>query len=224
MPGAVSRLALIVIVSVLLASAVALTLRMIDARRAPPIVIVDVAAERPVIVVIDGAVGTPGIQTLPAGARLNDAVVAAGGFTDSADTDELNPARLLVDGERVTVGQITPEAVASDAGSSGGGVVESGGEGVSARGSYPTVTSTVEPTTTVTTVTTTGNAIDINTAGAAQLDGLPGIGPVLAERIIAYRDENGPYQTVDELEAVEGISLTMVEELRPLVTVGAGTT
>ncbi len=219
MPGAVSRLALILIVSVLLASAVALTLRMIDARRAPPILIVDVAAERPVIVVIDGAVATPGVLTLPAGARLNDAVAGAGGFTDSADTGELNLARLLVDGERVTVGQIDPEVVESTLGPSGDAAAEAGGGGVTAASNQPTA----QPTASATTAAATGDLIDINAASLTELDGLPGIGPVLAERIIAYRDENGPYQTIDELEAVEGISAKMVGELRPLVTVGPGT-
>ena len=220
MPGAVSRLALILIVSVLLASALALTLRMIDARRAPPIVIVDVAAERPVIVVIDGAVATPGVQTLPAGARLNDAVAGAGGFTDSAETEELNLARLLVDGERVTVGQIPPEVVDAPLGSAGNEVAGVGGGGATATSHQPTA----RPTARATSATATGDLIDINTASATELDALPGIGPVLAERIIAYRDDNGPYKTVDELEAVAGISITIVGELRPLVTVGAGTT
>ena len=220
MPGAVSRLALILIVSVLLASALALTLRMIDARRAPPIVIVDVAAERPVIVVIDGAVATPGVQTLPAGARLNDAVAGAGGFTDSAETEELNLARLLVDGERVTVGQIPPEVVDATSGSVSDEVAVAGGGGATAASHLPSA----RPTASATSATDTGDLIAINTASVTELDSLPGIGPVLAERIVAYRDENGPYQTVDELEAIAGISITMVEELRPLVTVGDGAT
>jgi len=66
----------------------------------------------------------------------------------------------------------------------------------------------------------TGSPIDINTASAAELDELPGIGPALAERIVALRSERGPFRSVDELELVEGISERTVEQLRPLVTLG----
>ncbi|HWV25006.1 MAG TPA: ComEA family DNA-binding protein [Thermomicrobiales bacterium] len=68
----------------------------------------------------------------------------------------------------------------------------------------------------------TGAPLDINTATAAELDELPGIGPVLAGRIVDYRDANGPFTTVDELANVQGISSRLVEELRPLVTVNDG--
>ncbi len=223
MPGAVSRLALIVFCSVLLASALALALRSIDARHAPPIVIVDTAAERPVIVVIDGAVATPGVQTLPAGARLNDAVTGAGGFTADAASDELNLARLLVDGERVTVGRVAAEAVDPTVGSAVTIVVTTGAAGRSVESAPPTVAPTVAPTDSTPTTDPTAALIDINTASVAELDELPGIGPVLAQRIVDYRDANGPYRSVDELEAVDGISATTVEELRPLITAGTVT-
>lgn len=221
MPGAVSKLALIVLCSILLASGLALALRFIDARHAPAIVIVDTAAERPVIVVIDGAVASPGVQTLPAGARLNDAVTGAGGFTADADADEMNLARLLVDGERVTVGQIKPEVVDSTLGAAATVTVTTGRTDSAVEEHPPTVPPVVATSAPATTASSSKELIEINLAGVAELDGLPGIGPVLAERIITYREENGPYRSVDELEAVEGISTTMVEELRPLVTVGS---
>ena len=221
MPGAVSRLALVVICSVLLASALALALRFIDARHAPPIVIVDTAAERPVIVVIDGAVASPGVQTLPAGARLNDAVTGAGGFTADADSDELNLARLLVDGERVTVVQVKPEVADATLGSAATVADASGGAGQAIESVPPTIAPTVAPTAAPTTAASTAPQIDINTASIAELDELPGIGPVLAQRIVDFREANGPYRSVDDLEAVDGISATTVEELRSLITVGA---
>jgi competence protein ComEA len=62
--------------------------------------------------------------------------------------------------------------------------------------------------------------VNINTASAAQLEELPGIGPVLAERVVAYREQNGPFQSVDELAEVAGISDRMVDELRALITTG----
>lgn len=224
MPGAVSRLALVVICSVLLASVLALALRFIDARHAPPIVIVDTAAERPVIVVIDGAVASPGVQTLPAGARLNDAVMGAGGFDADAESDDLNLARLLVDGERVTVGRVKP-AVADSTLDSATMIAEADGGGGPAVDELPqTVEPTVAPSVVPTMPTTTANTgtdlIDINTASVAELDELPGIGPVLAQRIIDVRETSGPYRSVDDLEAVDGISAVTVDELRPLITVG----
>ena len=224
MPAAVSRLALIVICSVLLASVLALALRFIDARHAPPIVIVDTAAERPVIVLIDGAVASPGVQTLPAGARLNDAVTGAGGFTTDADSDELNLARLLVDGERVTVGQIKPEVVDSTVGSAATAAVSTGPAEPPAEaiGATTAPTAVAAASATATTVGRAETLIDINTAGISELDGLPGIGPVLAQRIIQFRETNGPYRSVNDLEAVDGISATTVEELRPLITTGTG--
>ena len=62
--------------------------------------------------------------------------------------------------------------------------------------------------------------IDLNTASSAELDDLPGVGPVIAERILEYRQVNGPFVSVDELAEIHGISPAMVEELRPLVSVG----
>ncbi len=221
MPGAVSRLALIVLCSILLASALALALRFIDARHAPAIVIVDTAAERPVIVVIEGAVASPGVQTLPAGARLNDAVAGAGGFTADADADEMNLARLLVDGERVTVGQVKPEGADSTLGTAATVTVTTAQTDSAVEEEPPTSPPVLATSAPSMTAGSADNLVDINTSDIAALDGLPGIGPVLAERIITYREENGPYRSVDELEAVQGISATMVEELRPLVTVGS---
>ncbi|MEA2528922.1 MAG: competence protein ComEA, partial [Thermomicrobiales bacterium] len=61
--------------------------------------------------------------------------------------------------------------------------------------------------------------ININTASVELLDTLPGIGPAIAARIVAYREANGPFRSVDELAEVEGISLAMVDELRSLITV-----
>lgn len=224
MSSTVGRPAFILIVAIIVASGVALTLRSLDARRAPPIVIADIAAERPVVVVIDGAVATPGVLTLPPGARLNDAIERAGGFTLVADSNDLNLARLLVDGERVTVAEVATATVDPTTASPTPPRTPTSGEPAQLASSpLPTATApSLRPTPTPP-ATTAGTAlVDINTATAAELDGLPGIGPVLAERIIAYRNDNGPYGSVEELEAVDGISMNTVEELRPLITTGTG--
>ena len=246
MPRIASRFTVAVIVVVAVASAVYLVRQLIDARQAPAIVISDAAAARPVTVFVDGAVATPGTYTLAPGARAQDALAAAGGRLPSAD-DSVNPARLLQDGERLTVPTRSVETATmvapsppkatgqSDAlpitGMPTATVPMTATQRATSNVAAPRVTvepadRNADPTTTVgrssTESATTGAVtapININTASAADLEALPGIGPVLSERIIAYRDEHGPFATVDDLAAVTGISVATVERLRPLVTV-----
>ena len=221
-----SRVGFVVLIGVIVASGVALVLRLVDARRAPPIVVVDEAAERPVVVLIDGAVATPGVLTLPAGSRLNDAVGEAGGFSRNADSASLNLARLLVDGERITV----LDTRSAEAGSER----EPMANLEIAQSPASPIASTVAPADRVATMPAAATSdasgadggqgdhlLDINSATATQLVALPGIGPVLSQRIVAYRDENGPFASVDELVAVEGISARMVDAFRSRVTAGA---
>lgn len=144
-----------------------------------------------ITVVIEGAVDDPGLYTLPTGARLNDAIVAAGGLRDDADTNALNLAGRIGDGERIT---IPTRAVAP----------------TTAPGATPDETS----------VMPTAGLININTAGVAELDQLPGIGPVIAQRIVDFREFFGPFTSTDQLAEVEGISVAMLDRLRPLVTLG----
>ncbi|QFQ97136.1 ComEA family DNA-binding protein [Streptomyces phaeolivaceus] len=149
-----------------------------------------------IVVDVGGKVRRPGIQRLPAGSRVADALRAAGGVRPGANTDGLNRARLLVDGEQVLVGSPAPvpgpgAVPGAGAGASGGGVVGSG-----AAPAAP---------------------VFLNTATADQLDTLPGVGPVLAQHIIDYRAQHGGFRSVDELREVNGIGDRRFADLRNLV-------
>jgi competence protein ComEA len=129
----------------------------------------------PLLVHVLGAVARPGLVELSAGARVVDAVAAAGGFTAEADPAGVNLARPVVDGEQLVVlavGQAPPPATG---GASGGSAA--GGDGL----------------------------VHLNTADVAALDTLPRIGPALAQRIIDWREANGPFTSVDQLLEVAGI-------------------
>ncbi|WP_353942511.1 ComEA family DNA-binding protein [Streptomyces sp. HUAS MG91] len=145
-----------------------------------------------IVVDVAGKVRRPGIQRLPAGARVADALRAAGGVRPGADTAGLNRARLLTDGEQVLVG----EPAAPGAVPPGGG----GGPGGSSAATAPPA-----------------GPIGLNTASVEQLDTLPGVGPVLAQHILDYRTEHGGFRSVDELREVNGIGDRRFEDLRNLV-------
>jgi competence protein ComEA len=112
-----------------------------------------------------------------------------------ADLSTLNLARKVVDGELIAVGVPAP----AGAGPVAGGAPAGGAPAAGAPGE--------------------GAPLDLNTATAEQLDALPGVGPVLAERIVAYRTEHGGFRSVDELREVDGIGDTRFEKLRELVRV-----
>jgi len=129
---------------------------------------------------VTGAVMRPGLFELAEGSRVIDAIAAAGGFTDEANRDQLNLARLLTDGEQFAVpaaGDDVDAAAASD------------------------------------------GRVNLNTADAAALDTLPRIGPAMAARILAWREANGRFASVDDLRNIAGIGDATFEGLRDLVTV-----
>ncbi|MFC4051096.1 helix-hairpin-helix domain-containing protein [Actinomadura syzygii] len=150
-----------------------------------------VAAGPPVVVHVIGKVRRPGVVTLPAGSRVAEAIKAAGGLRPGAKTGTLNLARKLVDGEQIPVGV---------RGSAPAAPVAAAPSGPNAPGA---------PTT----------PIDLNAATADQLDGLPGVGPVLAQRIVAYRTEHGGFRSVDELQEVSGIGSRRFDDLKSMVRV-----
>ncbi|MEV1130608.1 ComEA family DNA-binding protein [Agromyces sp. NPDC049794] len=139
----------------------------------------------PLLVHVLGAVAKPGLVELRAGARVVDAVAAAGGFTAQADPAGVNLARPVVDGEQLVV--LAIGEVPAPAGAVGGGAPA--GDGL----------------------------VHLNTADVAELDTLPRIGPALAQRIIDWREANGPFASVDQLLEVAGIGDAVFSGLAELV-------
>jgi competence protein ComEA len=164
-------------------------------------------ADGPVVVSVVGLVHKPGLVTLTPGARIADALQAAGGAVDGADTIGLNMARPLGDGEQIVVGLAPlsgqPRALGSSV-SPGSAVPPASGPPGPAKG--PTKSKRSE-------------VLDLNTATVEQLDALPGVGPVTAAAIVAWREANGKFTSVDQLGDVDGIGPARLEKLRALVRV-----
>jgi len=157
---------------------------------APATVTVDVA----------GKVRHPGIAVLDSGARVVDALKAAGGAKPGVDLTGLNLARVLVDGEQVVVGEAARTGVA--AASAGSPPASTGGTGD--RSGAPS-----DPVT----------LVNLNTATEAELDTLPEVGPVTAASILTWREQHGGFSSVDELLEVDGIGEVTLGKLAPYVTV-----
>ncbi|HEX9175103.1 MAG TPA: ComEA family DNA-binding protein [Mycobacterium sp.] len=160
-------------------------------------------ADGPVVVSVVGLVHKPGLVTLQPGARIADAVTSAGGTLDGADLIGLNMAQRVADGEQIVVGIAPAPGEPTKLGS---GVTPSSG----GPGSPGSSTSSSGPA---------AGPIDLNSATVEQLDTLPGIGPVTAAAIVAWRDANGKFTSVDQLADVDGIGPTRLEKLRSLVRV-----
>jgi competence protein ComEA len=160
--------------------------------------------DQPVVVSVVGLVHTPGLVTLAPGARIADALKAAGGSIDGADTSGLNMARQVDDGEQIVVGMAPVKGQPAVLGSS-----------VSPGSAAPGPSSpTPRPG-----KGAPAALINLNTATVEQLDTLPGVGPVRAAAIVAWRKANGKFTSVDQLGEVDGIGPGRLEKLRPLVRV-----
>ncbi|QLL05854.1 ComEA family DNA-binding protein [Mycobacterium vicinigordonae] len=161
----------------------------------------------PVIVSVVGLVHKPGLVTLAPGARVADALQAAGGAVDGADMVGLNMARPLGDGEQIVVGLAPPSGKPAVLGSSVGTGTPAG----PAPSNTPMTSGRTRPA--------PKEALDLNTATVEQLDALPGVGPVTAAAIVAWRQANGRFSNVDQLGEVEGIGPARLDKLRALVRV-----
>lgn len=152
------------------------------------------AAPADVLVDVEGKVARPGLVRLPRGSRVDDALRAAGGALPGADTSGLNRAQVLVDGEQIRV-DLPGAAVGDTAGVPGAASVSASGTAAA------------------------GTPVDLNTATVAQLDALPGVGPVTAQHIIDWRTQHGSFSSVEQLQEVGGIGPATYAKLAALVTV-----
>lgn len=142
-------------------------------------VVTEIAQESSSIFVhVVGEVTNSGVYELTTGARVIDAIRAAGGVTKKANVTNLNLARILFDGEQVL---ITDGSTVSDS-------------------------------------ETLGGKISINQASAAQLDSLPGIGPVIAGRIVSHREQNGPFPSLEAIMDVSGIGDSLFSKIKDAIT------
>jgi competence protein ComEA len=152
-----------------------------------------VAETTPVVLVVhvSGLVQRPGLVQLPAGSRVNDALQAAGGAVAGADLAGLNLARLVVDGEQIAVG--VPSA--------------------------PDANPATEGSTAAPSAQPSGGSVDLNRATVQELDALPGVGPVLAQRIVDWRTKNGRFTSIEELQEIKGIGERTFAEISQYVRV-----
>lgn len=139
-----------------------------------------------------GAVASPGVVTLPVGARVEDALTAAGGLTEAARPGELNLAAVVADGAQIVVGD------GSDPGGEVRGAPAAGAAGAPGEAS---------------------GTLDLNTATAEQLETLPGVGPVTAAAILAWRQEHQRFSRVEELREVDGIGEKTYARIVPHVRI-----
>jgi competence protein ComEA len=149
----------------------------------------------PIKVYVTGAVANPGVYSIPRLSRVENAIQAAGGFLKTADSQNINLASKLIDGEEIIVPVFGQNTSASNPGS-------------------PTV-----PTKNTPDSVTTANPLDINMATEQQLDNLPGIGAAKAQQIIVFRQQNGPFQKIDDLQNVPGIGPGIFAKIKDLITV-----
>ena len=146
----------------------------------------------PLVVSVSGKVHRPGLVEVPEGARVADVLDAAGGALPGTDLSALNLARRVADGEQVAVG--VPAAPDS-------APVAAPGAPPSAAGATP------------------AGKVDLNAATVEQLDALPGVGPVTAQRILEWRNRHGRFTRVEQLREIEGIGERRFAQLRELVVV-----
>jgi competence protein ComEA len=180
----------VLIGAVTMCVAVAASLLMVTRANDGDVVIISDPTSFEVVVELRGAVKAPGVYRLSQEARLGDLLTAAGGTTSDADLATQNMARRLVDGEVVIIEKISAATP---------------------------ITAELDPSIPAQAIS---YKVNINTADTAELESLPGIGPVIAQRIIDYRTANGPFTELEQLTRVQGISENDLEEIQNLITIG----
>ena len=170
------------------------------ATAAPPPTAAPTATPGPMRVYVSGAVVNPAVYALPAGSIVDDAVRAVGGLSAAADPVAINLAGPLADGMQIYVparveGALTPPPISAPAATADPGASRMGG-------------------------VTTAGLININLATATDLEMLPGIGPTMAANIIAHREANGPFITIEAIMDVPGIGEGKFAAMKDLITVG----
>ena len=160
-----------------------------------------------VVVQVSGEVRRPGVYRLRAGQRVEDAVHLAGGLTAKADLAGVNLAAKAEDGRQVVVPARGAAGVAAAGTGAVAGAGSAGAGGAGAAGAAAGGGAAVGP------------LVNLNTASAEQLDGLEGVGPVTAQKILAYRTEHGGFRSVAELDRVPGIGPARMAALKDRVTV-----
>jgi competence protein ComEA len=152
-----------------------------------PITLIPAPTTAPITIYISGKIMQPGLYRLPSGSRVNDAILAAGGFSEDANNEALNLAEILEDGEKVDV------------------------PGLQKPLSTESITRSVNPAIIL---------VNINSAMVNELDSLPGIGPIIAQAIIDYRDANGPFKKIEDIVDVPRIGQVTFDNIKDLITVG----
>lgn len=152
-----------------------------------------------IVIYIDGCVAHPDVYELPTSARVKDSIDRAGGLTSDADVAALNLASELHDGEKVHIPRVGEDATLtqdSTGAASGDSYRQDRGASTTRKGHAPT------------------RPISLNKASKNELLELPGVGPAMADRIIADRREHGPFKHVEDLKRVKGIGSKKFEKLR----------
>ncbi len=162
--------------------------------RGEPVHLIPPPTVPPIIVHVKGAVVNPGLYSLPPGSRIKDALTAAGGLSPDGEATSLNLADFLQDGQSLSIPQTAPTSASN-------------------LNPLPTQVIPNEPG------ERPCEQIDINTASFEELDSLPGIGQDKANKIIAYRQENGPFPTIEAIQEVSGIGPATYENIKDLICV-----
>lgn len=164
-----------------------------------PIALQPAPTKEPIAVHVIGAVPRPGLYEFAEGARVQDAIAAAGGLLASANVDVINLAAPLEDGQQLDIPYKSGEEPQVSDEEENELVLPGATEEPDVQGSE--------------------DLININTASLEELDSLPGIGPSIAQRIIDYREENGPFQVIDDIMNVSGVGPSTFDQIKDLITV-----